>query len=201
MAYHGYIPLVKNFIDQITHPISLLEVGIDTGASYFSIATHLLRNKQEFVFVGVDVKIQESVKIIASNLDRTDDQKLYIVEENSLKILPTLVEQNAKFDIILLDGDHNYYTVSNELKSISELTYDHTLILIDDYDGRWSEQDLWYSERDTHQNVQSSTQKVETEKHGVKAAVDEWLSNNPEWNKYKLIPGEPVILTKQKIDV
>lgn len=201
MAYHGYLPVIKNYIDQFQHAPSILEIGVDTGASFISIATHLLRTKQEFALIGVDVKIQDSVKIIASNLDRSDNQNLYLVEQNSLKVLPDLIEQNIKFDVIMLDGDHNYHTVSNELKHIENVIYDHTLIVIDDYHGRWSEHDMWYSEREGYENVSCATQKISTEKQGVKAAVDDWLQSHPDWNKYKLMPGEPVILTKQKIEL
>lgn len=131
-----------------------------------------------------------------ANLDLQPKQSAYLINSNSLEVLPKIVDQGMKFDIVLLDGDHNYHTVSSELKLLEKLVYDHSIILIDDYDGRWSERDLWYTERPGYEQVTSATVKVDTEKHGVKPAVDEWLTSNPEWKLLKLMQGEPVLLMK-----
>ena len=72
------------------------------------------------------------------------------------------------------------------------------LVVCDDYEGRWSERDLWYSERDGYQDVKAATPRVETEKHGVKAAVDEWLAAHPQWQKSQPIKGEPVVLRRAR---
>jgi hypothetical protein len=42
-----------------------------------------------------------------------------------------------------------------------------------------------------------TTKPVETEKHGVKPAVDEWLMQNPSWQKIKPMDGEPIVLRRQ----
>jgi SAM-dependent methyltransferase len=46
-----------------------------------------------------------------------DGQRIKVLKGLSLDILPTLSEQ---FDCILIDGDHNWYTVYNELRLIEE---------------------------------------------------------------------------------
>ncbi len=40
------------------------------------------------------------------------------------------------------------------------------------------------------------TTKVDTDKHGVKPAVDEWLVSHPGWQLVKPVPGEPVVLVR-----
>jgi predicted O-methyltransferase YrrM len=197
MAYHGYLPLIKQYISNLTHAPSVLEIGVDTGISYLTLANFLSRTRENFLLLGVDILIKENVQIVRSNLDLTEKQQAHLIQNNSLEILPALVKNNIKFDVILLDGDHNYHTVINEMSSIKHLTHDHTLIVIDDYYGRWSEKDLWYIERQGYENVKSATHKVDTEKHGVKAAVDEWLVENSEWKTFRPIMGEPILLLKQ----
>jgi hypothetical protein len=146
--------------------------------------------------LGVDVLVQESVILQLVNIDREPEQQAHLHTANSLVALPDLIRQCLKFDIILLDGDHNYHTVIQELKFIEELIHDHGMIVIDDYDGKWANRDLWYAEREGYQNVPCVTPRVETLKHGVKLAVDDWLARHPEWKIHKPIPGEPILLMR-----
>lgn len=198
MSYVGYIPLVKKYFEIIPpdYTISVLEVGVDKGTTLIPIVAWLARNREKFVAVGIDVLPQESVSLMLMNLDCRGEQLVYYLEKNSLEFMPDLVGRNVKFDVVLLDGDHNYHTVSNEMKHLEPLLHEHSIVVIDDYDGRWSEKDLWYAERDGYSDVNIATKRIETEKHGVKAAVDEWLEAHPEWKKSQPIPGEPILITR-----
>ncbi len=159
----------------------------------------MARTKPEFLAIGVDILLQDAVNIMLAHLDLQPKQSAYLLSGNSLQVLPNMALQGMKFDVVLLDGDHNYHTISQELKHLEHLVHDHSIIIIDDYDGRWSERDLWYAERPGYEDVKVATAKVDTEKHGVKAAVDEWLIEHPEWKLSKPIQGEPVLLMKQPI--
>ena len=164
---------------------------------FVSLVTFLARTKQEFLAVGVDVKIQEQVQIQIANLDLTKEQQVFLIEGNSLEALPNFVEQNAKFDVVLIDGDHNYHTVSNELKFLEAITHQHSIVLIDDYLGRWSDKDLWYAEREGYEENKTVSARVETEKHGVKPAVDEWLAEHTDWHSSTPVSGEPIVLARK----
>lgn len=181
------------------HPISLLEVGVDRGTTLIPLVAFLARTREKFVVMGVDVQVQEPVQLMLMNLDLQQSQQAYCIERNSLDVLPDMVQQGLKFNVLLLDGDHNYHTVSQELKHVEALTYPNSIVIIDDYEGRWAERDLWYAERPGYEKNDSTTKPVETEKHGVKPAVDEWLVDHPEWQKAQPIPGEPVILMRKAI--
>lgn len=198
MSYVGYIPLIKQALNELPqeHVPNLLEVGIDRGTTLVPLVVHLARTRPRFLFSGVDVLVQEQVRLIISNIDLSPEQRVACIEGNSLDVLPVFVDGQARFDVILLDGDHNYHTVTRELAYASQLVYPHTVIVVDDYDGRWSEKDLWYAERPGYENVSSVTKRVETEKHGVKAAVDDWLATNAGWTKIQPLKGEPVVLVQ-----
>lgn len=198
MAYHGYIPYMKNYLSSLQAP-RVLEIGLDKGITTIPIVSSLARGKKKFEFLGIDILLQESLLIILRNLDYLEEQKVYLSQGNSLDILPDLSKMGVKYDLILIDGDHNYYTVKKELSYLPELCHENTVVVIDDYHGRWSDRDLWYSERPGYEEVMSSTKPVETEKHGVKPAVDEFLVDNPGWFLSSPIKGEPVILTKRKL--
>lgn len=196
MAYHGYLSLAKRFLHEIAEP-SLLEIGVDTGVSYLTLTTFLARTKKRFVSLGIDVKVQDSVAIMLNNLDLEVEQQAALIQENSLDVLPKLVESNVRFNLVLLDGDHNYHTVYNELNLLKPLLADESVIICDDYHGRWSERDLWYAERPGYEDVSQASKPVDTQKHGVKPAIDDWVSENPEWSIERPIEGEPVILVRK----
>jgi response regulator of citrate/malate metabolism len=140
--------------------------------------------------------VQEQVTVVVANLDLTQTQQVYCVEQNSLEALPKLVEQGTKFDVIIIDGDHNYHTVAEEMKHIDALTYPESIVVIDDVYGRWGDRDLFYAERPGYEDNKNVTQRIDTEKHGVKPAVDEWLALHPEWKMSQPIQGETVLLMR-----
>lgn len=202
MAYHGYLPIVKQFIHQQVpkdRAPTLLEIGIDRGVSLVPLVVFLARTRQSFTAIGIDILVQEQVKLMLSNLDLAPTQQAYCIEGNSLEVMPRMIEQKMKFDVLLLDGDHNYYTVAKEMTYLEDLTYPGSLVICDDYDGRWAEKDLWYADRPGYEGVDLATRPVETEKHGVKAAIDEWLEAHPGWQKAQPVPGEPILLMRKAI--
>jgi predicted O-methyltransferase YrrM len=178
---------------------TVLEVGVDRGVSLIPLAAFLARTREAFFLIGIDVMVQEQMAITMRNLDLQGSQQAYLIQDSSLNVLPTFVEQDIKFDLVLLDGDHNYHTVSKELTYLSEIVKPNGIVIIDDYDGRWADRDLWYAEREGYENVAAATKKVDTEKHGVKTAVDEYLAAHPEWKTKKLFEGEPILLSRADI--
>jgi predicted O-methyltransferase YrrM len=200
MSYHGFIPLIKqNLHQQVPNDRAptVLEIGIDRGVTLVPIVAFLARTRQSFTVIGVDIVVQEQVQIVLQNLDLQHTQQVFCIEGNSLEVMPKMIDQGMNFDVVLLDGDHNYHTVSEEMKYIEALTHPGSIVVCDDYDGRWSERDLWYAEREGYESVKMATAKVETEKHGVKPAIDEWLALHAEWNLSKPIQGEPVLLMRK----
>lgn len=202
MAYHGYIPLIKQYIHQQVpkdRSPAILEVGIDRGVTLVPLVVFLARTRERFNAIGVDIMVQEQVQLMLTNLDLTPSQQAYCIEGNSLELLPKMVSQGMKFDVFLLDGDHNYHTVAKEMTYIEDLTHPGSLVVCDDYDGRWAEKDLWYAERGGYEENKHATGRIETEKHGVKTAIDEWLEAHPEWQKAQPIKGEPILLMRKAI--
>jgi len=200
MSYHGYTPLVKRFLYSLPHTPTVLEVGIDRGVTLIPLTAFLAATKKEFVVIGIDVMVQEPLQLTMQGLGLQEQQRLFLIQGNSLEVLPQLVKQQIKFDVLLLDGDHNYHTVSRELEHLEDLTYPHSIVIIDDYEGRWADRDLWYAQRPEYEKNEFVTQPVESEKHGVKPAVDEFLAAHPEWKTARPIPGEPIVLTRAIFD-
>lgn len=197
MAHHGYIPFALEFLSLFDNP-KILEIGVDRGQTTFPIIHHLMMMKKKFTMDSVDVLIRDEVKVIATYFGLSENQRLNLIQGNSLEFLP---RTDSKYQLIFLDGDHNYYTVSQELEllTVNNVLGD-SIIIIDDYHGRWSNKDLFYSTKSEYDEVMGTTKPVETEKHGVAPAVDDFCLKHPEWKKKVLMQGEPVVLYRENND-
>jgi predicted O-methyltransferase YrrM len=188
--------MLQNFLATREHP-SVLEVGVDAGTTCIPLVVSMAENTSTFTYIGIDVKINDHVSITTAYLGDAVRHNTHFVQDNSLSVLPKIVSEKMKFDVLLLDGDHNYHTVSQELAYVLDLVKDDGIILIDDYNGKWAENDLWYSEREEYRDNQLVTKPVETSKHGVAAAVNEWLSQHPELEGSSPIKGEPLLIRRK----
>lgn len=197
MAYHGYIPFVVEFLKNFDNP-RILEIGIDRGQTTFPVIHHLAMMGKKFTYDAVDVLVRDEVKVIATYFGLNESQNLNFYQANSLELLPQLA---TKYQLILVDGDHNYFTVSKELELLNRNNVlSDTIVVIDDYHGRWADKDLFYSSREDYAGVTAATKPVETEKHGVRPAVDDFLSAHPEWKSRVLMKGEPIVLYRENKD-
>ena len=184
MSYHSLMPLVADYCKFFTNP-QIFEIGVEFGNTPLSLNTWM--GDHEFNYAGIDIQIPRS---LLDTLHYSDlkSHNIHLMETNSLKYLPDLIqefeEQNLNFPVftwILVDGDHNYHTVKKELDYLVKFADKYTIFLCDDYYGKWSEKDLYYSERETHKD--SDTTPIEnTKKKGVRTAVDEFLKENDDYH-------------------
>ena len=209
MAYWGYINFVKNFLSEKCRPVpTALEIGIDSGQSFVPLYSYMLNNFDTFSLMGCDILYKKEVEVMLDLIkhESKPGQDLNIYKGSSLELLPQLLkskkEQNhSGIDVIMIDGDHNYYTVSKELSCCKDLLAPGGLLLMDDYNGKYAYKALYYADRESYSDVKEATRRksTESEKKGVRTAVDEFLKENTEWaiksfNKDQ----EPVLLYRKK---
>jgi Methyltransferase domain len=178
------------FLEDFDCP-QILEVGVDQGATLIPLLHTLIVKNKRFDITAVDIKFNDTLKEILTYIHRNEDQKLRLIEANSLEWLPKC---ESKFQLVLLDGDHNYHTVHQELTDIQKNLTRDAVMICDDYSGKWAERDLWYSTRPGYETNALASKATVTEKHGVKPAVDDFVKANPEWQLKTLMPGEPVVM-------
>jgi predicted O-methyltransferase YrrM len=192
MSYSEYINPIKYFLQENPEPI-VLEIGIETGIVTDLVVKYLDDKYDRFTYYGIDIYIRDSIYKLLYNYK----QKINLIEKSSLDALPELIAKGFRFDLLLVDGDHNYHTVSNELKLINNLITDYSIIIIDDYIGPYDTNDHWYSEAPAYANNTLATPKVKTEKQDVKTAVNDWLLDNPDMMLFSLINRDG----KQTLDI
>ena len=161
MSYLGYAGVISAYCSMIKDPC-ILEIGVDRGQTLLPLVRNVGLLSRNFKYVGIDVRQDttlmeqlhamkiplyrdtEEAKQSKMSLRETSEWNIAYIINNSLTVLPVL--EGLKFDVIMIDGDHNYVTVSKELKYVEKLCYDSTIIVIDDYSGKYSEYDMSYSE-------------------------------------------------------
>ena len=210
MSYQGYTGVMTSYCSLIKNP-TVLEIGVDKGQTALPLIHNLTQLARPFKWVGVDVRMDMSLfeqlfHMIGINIyempgPMAGNQSVYhpftpfahewnvgYLHQNSLEAVPDLVQKGWKFDLILIDGDHNYATVKEELNYMVDLSYPTSLIFIDDYSSRWADHDLYYKDRDSHSsNDKLARPESIPGKVGVKQAVDDWISENPDWECCPLV--------------
>lgn len=196
MPYWPYRPwLVQRFGNR--KDLKILEIGVDKGQMLIPLASDLLKHGSRFFMAGVDVRFDDGVvdklKELATRVSY--GQLVQYDIENSLEWMPKC---KIKFDIIMIDGDHNYFTVAQELVHLNRMLKPEGIALVDDYQGnRWATKDLYYSTRESHEGIKDATPFHKTDKQGVKAAVDDYLEDNPDWAIARPVGCDAVLLTRE----
>ena len=113
---------------QVLQPRSICEIGIEQG-----LFTDFLLNfctEANCLYTGIDPAppggASPSARFLAGR---------------SLDVLPGLPLQ----DVYFIDGDHNYYTVSNELKLILGRRPSRSVLLLHDVAYPWARRDMYHS--------------------------------------------------------
>lgn len=118
----------------------IVEVGSDKGSNTENILEYCITN---------DARMTAIDPFPRFDIDAFKDKygnKFEIYTELSLERLPLLED----FDVILLDGDHNWYTVYNELKIIEKSFRDKKFPVVFLHDIGWP-----YGRRDLYYNPES----------------------------------------------
>ena len=193
MGYTEYLQTIYKHLSIFNTP-RILEIGIECGNVTIPLLTSLLNNPDVdvsgFQYYGIDIDIRDNIHKFAKT-HSTRKHTINLIEQSSLVEMPKIVESKKVFDLILIDGDHNYHTVSNELKHVNSLMHDDSVLIIDDYHGPWALSDYWYGVESTSPQVNNplATSKKDTDRHGIKPAIHEWLYQNKEMEIYSLAAG------------
>ena len=117
---------------------SICEIGSRTGAS----ADYLL-NLPLTSYTIIDPCIDRDL-----GAKYAGDSRVQVIKSNSLDALTSTqpIGPASGFDCILIDGDHNWYTVFNELRLIREraLVRPGGFIFLHDVDWPYGRRDLYY---------------------------------------------------------
>ena len=135
---------MNRFWNNIIYPIIkkidaqyIVEIGSESGTNTHNILEYCIENNARMT--AIDPAPQFDV----DKLKKEYGDKFDFYQELSLSCLPLLKD----YDVILIDGDHNWYTVYNELKIIEKIFKDKEFPLVFLHDVGWpyARRDLYYN--------------------------------------------------------
>ena len=128
----NYIFQIKSILE-VLKPKSISEIGIEGGKFSKYLLDYAVKNGLHYI--GVEPSPSEKIKELIGSYNQT------LIEAISL-------DEKAKdalgCDVIFIDGDHNYYTVYNELKIAYDRNPDSVMFL-HDVSWPWGRRDLYYN--------------------------------------------------------
>lgn len=131
-------PIVEPLVATL-NPNDLLEIGADTGAGTVLLLRFAVDNDCTLHSIDVDPKFD------AESLQSQNPDHFRFHQSLSLDTL----EEIGPVDVVLIDGDHNWYSVFEELKLIESIHTDADrplpLILLHDVGWPYGRRDLYYS--------------------------------------------------------
>jgi len=185
----------KNFKDDSIKRLNILEIGVDHGQTMVPILHGLISDGLAFNYDAVDIMHHSGLDTILRTMHLDPNtQVISFIKINSLKILPLMAKGGHRprdrdrwgpYDIILIDGDHNYVTVYNELVLCMLLSHTNTVYVLDDYGTRHGAADCFYVDRPGYADIDATPhgELVPPEgRSGVRHAVNDFVSENPSWH-------------------
>lgn len=123
---------------QILKPKTIVEIGVDAGKQTELVLAYCRQNQA--VLHAIDPKPCAEVDAWTMN----DPQHLVVHQDISLNVLGTIDDVDA----VLIDGDHNWYTVFHELRLLEETaarTGRFPVIFLHDTGWPYGRRDLYYA--------------------------------------------------------
>ena len=106
-----------------------MEIGFNAGHS----AELFLSSNKNINLVSFDIGTHEYVKYGKNFIDKTYPGRHTLIIGNSLDTVPKYIkEENKKFDLIFIDGGHDYYVAKSDLFNCKELAHNKTIVILDD---------------------------------------------------------------------
>jgi len=100
-----WTPVIQPIIEKV-QPVDIVEIGSDAGGNTRNILAWC--EKAGAVLHAIDPVPKFDVEALAERYG----EQFNFYQALSLNVIPLL----DRFDLVLIDGDHNWYTVFNELK-------------------------------------------------------------------------------------
>jgi predicted O-methyltransferase YrrM len=128
---------VEDLINLTSRPnINVMEIGFNAGHS----SEIFLKNNNNLFLTSFDLGTHDYVKYAKKYIDTNYSNRHTLILGNSTMTIPEFIKNNnVKFDIIFIDGGHEYETANKDIENCYYLSHEDTIIILDDtiYINEW----------------------------------------------------------------
>lgn len=110
--------------------INIMEIGFNAGHS----AELFLQNNKDLTLTSFDLGSHDYVSTAKEYIDTTYPNRHTLILGDSMLTVPTYIENNKdiKFDIIFIDGGHDYQVAKSDIENCFHLSHKDTIVILDD---------------------------------------------------------------------
>ena len=135
-TFEGYSQEVPQQVEDLIllvnerKPLRVMEIGFNAGHS----AEIFLKNNTQLTLTSFDLGVHPYVKKAKEFIDFMYPGRHSLILGDSRTSLPMFVDANkdAKFDVIFIDGGHEYDIVKSDMENCVRLAHKDTVIIMDD---------------------------------------------------------------------
>jgi predicted O-methyltransferase YrrM len=134
-SFEGYsqqVPQqVADLVQLTSKPnINVMEIGFNAGHS----AEVFLKNNRSLTLTSFDLGAHDYIAPAKRYIDATYPNRHKLILGDSRTTIPIYLKNNkdAKFDVIFIDGGHNYEIANADMTNCFHLSHRDTIVMIDD---------------------------------------------------------------------